>query len=121
LNQARAEARGRGAKWVLDIYRRFGDLIVETPSVRHFVSTEREAALRVMTSAPSPLQRRVIDTFVDVLREAEATKGLKLRIDAETLAYVLVRVAESFLWTDLITGEPPNLTKALEVAEVLLS
>jgi AcrR family transcriptional regulator len=121
LNLARAEARGRGAKWVLDIYRRFGDLIVETPSVRHFVSTEREAALRVMTSAPSPLQRRVIDTFVDVLREAEATKGLKLRIDAETLAYVLVRVAESFLWTDLITGEPPNLTKALEVAEVLLS
>jgi hypothetical protein len=33
----------------------------------------------------------------------------------------MVRIAESFLWTDLITGGAPDLTKAREVAKVLLT
>ena len=53
--------------------------------------------------------------------EAERTKGLKLRLDADTLAYVLVRIGESFLWSDLITGEQLDLAKANEVARALLT
>lgn len=121
LAQARIEAKGRGAAWVLAVYRRFGDLIVELEPLRYFVRSEPECALRVMTSRASPLQRRVVDTFRDVLVEAQDRKGLQLRLDPETLAFVMVRIAESFLWTDLITGEAPDLTKAREVAEVLLT
>jgi AcrR family transcriptional regulator len=120
LAQARADARGRGAAWVLDVYRRFGDLIVELEPLRRFVKSEPECALRVMTSKASPLQRRVVDTFRDVLVEAQERRGLRLRLDPETLAFVMVRIAESFLWADLITGEAPDLTKALETAKVLL-
>jgi hypothetical protein len=32
-----------------------------------------------------------------------------------------VRIAESFLWTDLITGGTPDLAKAQEVTKVLLT
>ena len=74
-----------------------------------------------MTTQVSPQQRRVIDYYRDLLIEARDTKGLRLRLDPETLAFVLVRVAESFLWTDLITGEEPDLTKAREVARMILS
>jgi AcrR family transcriptional regulator len=121
LAQSRAEAKGRGANWVLDVYRRFGDLIVGLDALRHFVRTEPECALRVMTSKASPLQRRVVDTFRDVLVQAEKSKGLRLRLDPETLAFAMVRIAESFLWTDLITGGIPDLTKAQEVTKVLLT
>jgi AcrR family transcriptional regulator len=121
LAQARADARGRGAAWVLAVYRRFGDLIVELAPLRHFVKSEPECALRVMTSKASPLQRRVVATFRDVLVEAHARKGLQLRLDPETLAFAMVRIAESFLWADLITGEAPDLAKAREVAKVLLA
>ena len=121
LGQARAEAKGRGADWVLDVYRRFGDLIVGLEPLRHFVKTEPECALRVMTSKASPLQRRVVDTFRDVLVEAEKSRRLELRLDPETLAFAMVRIAESFLWTDLITGGTPDLTKAQEVTKVLLT
>jgi AcrR family transcriptional regulator len=121
LARARAEAAGRGAAWVLGVYSRFGELIVELEPLRHFVKSEPECALRVMTSKASPLQRRVVDTFRDVLVEARDRKGLRLRLDPETLAFTMVRIAESFLWTDLITGEAPDLTKAREVAKVLLS
>jgi AcrR family transcriptional regulator len=121
LAQARAEATGRGAAWVLAVYRRFGDLIVGLEPLRHFVKSEPECALRVMTSKASPLQRRVVDTFRDVLVEAQKTRGLKLRLDPETLAFAMVRIAESFLWTDLITGGTPDLAKAQEVTKVLLT
>jgi AcrR family transcriptional regulator len=120
LAQSRAEATGRGAAWVLAVYRRFGDLIVGLEPLRHFVKSEPECALRVMTSKASPLQRRVVDTFRDVLVEARKTRGLKLRLDPETLAFAMVRIAESFLWTDLITGGTPDLAKAQEVTKVLL-
>jgi AcrR family transcriptional regulator len=120
LAQSRTEATGRGAAWVLDVYRRFGDLIVGLEPLRHFVKSEPECALRVMTSKASPLQRRVVDTFRDVLVEARKTRGLKLRLDPETLAFAMVRIAESFLWTDLITGGTPDLAKAHEVTRVLL-
>lgn len=121
LAQSRAEATGRGAAWVLAVYRRFGDLIVGLEPLRHFVKSEPECALRVMTSKASPLQRRVVDTFRDVLVEAQKTRGLKLRLDPETLAFAMVRIAESFLWTDLITGGTPDLAKAQEVTKVLLT
>jgi hypothetical protein len=98
LAQARTEAEGRGAAWVLAIYRRFGDLIIEFDQ-----------------------QRRVVDAFRDILVEAQERKGLQLRLDPETLAFALVRIGESFLWTDLITGEAPDLTKAHEVAGMLLT
>jgi AcrR family transcriptional regulator len=120
LAQSRTEATGRGATWVLDVYRRFGDLIVGLEPLRHFVKSEPECALRVMTSKASPLQHRVVDTFRDVLVEARKTRGLKLRLDPETLAFAMVRIAESFLWTDLITGGTPDLAKAHEVTRVLL-
>lgn len=121
LAMSRREAKGRGADWVLAVYKRFGDLIVDTPAIRHFVENEPEAALRVMTTKSSALQSRVVATFADVLREASESKGLVLRLDPGTLAYVLIRIAESFLWTDLITGAEPDLSKGWEVARVLLT
>ena len=121
LAMARARAQGDGVDWFLSIYNAFGGVIVESAAVRHFAETEPECALRVMTTQVSPQQRRVIDYYRDLLIEARDTKGLRLRLDPETLAFVLVRVAESFLWTDLITGEEPDLTKAREVARMILS
>jgi AcrR family transcriptional regulator len=120
LRRCRDEATGHGADWVIGIYTHFGRLIVETPAVLHFVHSEPETALRVMTTKHSPHQARVVEFFRDTLEQAAAGGGLRLRLDPQTLAYVLVRVAESFLWTDLITGEAPDQSKAEEVARVLI-
>ena len=47
--------------------------------------------------------------------------SLSLRLDSEDLEYVMFRIGESFIWRELITGEEPDLTKAVEVVRVLLS
>ena len=122
LAQARQQAKSKkGAEWVLSIYRIMGDQIVANEALHHFIETEPELALRVMTSKVSPQQRRMTDAWRDILLEAERDKGLKLRLDVDTLAYVLVRIAESFLWSDLITGEQLDLEKANGVARALLT
>jgi len=121
LAMAKEKAKGTGVEWFLSIYAAFGDVIVESTAVRHFAETEPECALRVMTTQVSPQQRRIIGYYRDLLIEARDTKGLNLSLDPETLAFVLVRVAESFLWTDLITGEEPDLTKSYEVARIILT
>jgi AcrR family transcriptional regulator len=120
LERCKAEASGEGAEWVLDVYRRYGENIVGHEPTLRWVRSEPETALRVMTTKHSVQHARIVDFYRRLLEEAVETKGLKLRLDAETLAYVLVRIGESFLWTDLITGEPPDLTKGDEVARVLL-
>lgn len=120
LEQCKAEATGEGADWVLSMYALAGHFIVEHEPTLHWVRSEPETALRVMTTKQSPQQERITDFYRRVLDEAIATKGLQLRLDTHTVAFVLVRVAESFLWTDLITGEAPDLSKAWEVARVLL-
>ena len=121
LGRARAEATGNGVEWVLEIYRRWGDMIEVFDPVKHFVENEPECALRVMTSKHSPHQRRVVEYWTDILREAERDRGLKPKLDADTMAYVLIRIAESFLWSDLITGEESDRAKAQEVARALLT
>src|SRR6266550_4956043 len=121
LAQARSQVKGKGAEWVLQIYRIMGDQIVANEPLHHFIATEPELALRVMTSKISPQQRRMTEAWRDILLEAERGKGLKLRLDVDTLAYVLVRIAESFLWSDLITGEQLDLAKANDVARALLT
>ena len=121
LAEARSQAKGKGAEWVLQIYRIMGDQIVANEPLHHFIASEPELALRVMTSKISPQQRRMTEAWRDILLEAERGKGLKLRLDVDTLAYVLVRIAESFLWSDLITGEQLDLEKANDVARALLT
>ena len=90
--------------------------------LKRFIDTEPEPALRVLTSKESPMQRRSIEHSIALLDELVARDGLELRFDTTTLAFVIVRVVESFLWSDLITGEAaPELGKAVDVIEVLLT
>src|SRR5207244_10520362 len=115
LRDLQARATGEGVEWFMQIYDGFGDLIRSNAPLRTFVTSEPEAALRVMTSKHSPQQRRIVDRYCEILEDGIANHGLKPRLDAATLAFVLVRIGESFLWTDLITGEGPDTSNASEV------
>jgi hypothetical protein len=42
-------------------------------------------------------------------------------IDIDDLSYVIVRVCESFVWSDMITGAPPATDKAVKIVDMLIS
>ena len=89
--------------------------------IRLFVEAEPDPALRVLTSGHGVQQRRLIDALRAVLEESAAAGDLALRVDPGDLAYVMVRIAESFIWREFITGEEPDLSKAGDIVRILLS
>jgi AcrR family transcriptional regulator len=90
------------------------------PALHRFLEAEPEAALRILTSKAGPVQPGLI-AAMDALLAQEEERGLRLPIDRPTLAYVIVRVGESFLYADVIADNEPDVDLAVEVVGRLLS
>ena len=110
-----------GGDWMVAYLARFTELTAGFEPIRRYVEAEGEAALRVLTSRHGVQQRRLIEAVCRQLERRQAAGELRLRIPPPDLAYVLIRVGESFIWRELITGDEPDLARATEVVRVLLS
>ena len=121
LRQARERAQAlKGIDLVMAVYDDFGRQIAASRPVRDFVDTEPATALRVMAGKDSPNQTKVIEFFRDLIEEAIGAGEMEVRLPADKLAYSIVRLANAFLWTNLIAGEEPDLQTGSDVARSLL-
>jgi hypothetical protein len=92
-----------------------------SPPVRRFLTQDPELALRVLTSKHGPMQRRSIAAMTEQLQEQVTSGALDPPLPVEDLAYLIVRIVESYLFTDLITGDEPDVEKAVQAIDVLLN
>jgi AcrR family transcriptional regulator len=120
LRQATEAARGSGAEYVVDVVQRFGRLNASFEPLRRFIEQDPELALRILTSKKGPVQERMIAAARELLAEQVAAGKLSPPLDIDTLAYLLIRVNESFIYSDVITGSEPDVDKAVEVVRLLL-
>lgn len=67
-----------------------------------------------------PNQRAVIEN-VEGLLEEEAKRGMQLPADIRSLAYIIVRVIESFIYADVIAEEEPNPERAVDMIRLLVA
>jgi AcrR family transcriptional regulator len=114
------EARGKGAARVLDVMERGMHAILGAKAYREFLKRDPQKTLRIVASKDGPSQRRVIELYQQLLEEETAKGHLKPAVDAHTMAYALVRTAESFLYADLIAGEEPDVDKAIKIMRLML-
>ena len=56
----------------------------------------------------------------DLLREETDAGRLALPVDLREVAYVIVRLIESYTYLDLITGEQPDARRAEPILRLLL-
>jgi AcrR family transcriptional regulator len=114
------EARGRGAERVLDSLVRGMRYIVGSKPYQTFLARDPQKALRIVASKEGPVQARTI-ALNEALLEEEVAKGtLRLPVDAHTMAFALVRIVESFIYADMISGEKPDLAKAEQILALML-
>jgi hypothetical protein len=66
------------------------------------------------------VQGRVVAHLEGLIREEIATGAFAPRLDARTLAFVVVRIGESFLYADAIADGEPDVEQALEIIGRLL-
>jgi len=121
LVRAAAEARGRrGADRVVATVQAFMTFVHAQPDLRRLLEAEPEAALRILTSKEGPVQRGVVEALERLLADEEAAGRLKLTIDRELLAFMIVRIGESFLYADVIADFEPDVDTAVEMVRRLL-
>ena len=108
--------RGGGAERVVAIVTRFVEVVITNPGMQRWLADEGELAMRLLTRSDRGFQPRLID-WVDGLLEAEA---VELEADRREVAYVIVRVIESYTYLDLILGERPDARRAEPILRLLL-
>lgn len=118
LNDTKAKARGSGRALLTRVLERSLARIRSFEALQQFVAEDAEYALRIITSKQSVVQARLIEWTADFLR---AEVKLRDDIDVTDLAYVIVRVCESFVWSDMITGAPPATDKAVKIVDLLIA
>lgn len=112
--------RLHGAARVLTVADRFMRFVHAQPALRRLLEQEPEAALRILTSKHGPVQAGLVGLTERALAEETNRGRLALTMDPHTLAYLIVRIGESFLYADVIADNEPDLDLAVEIIGLLL-
>jgi AcrR family transcriptional regulator len=120
LDEARAEARGRGGPALLDTFDRFNRGLAAAPALRQFVEQERDAALRIITSGAGIVQPRIVARITGLIEEEVRAGAYDSPVDPGTLGYAIVRLAEAFLFNDAAAGMRGDVDRLREVEAAIL-
>ncbi|MFC4943516.1 QsdR family transcriptional regulator [Pseudonocardia sp. GCM10023141] len=112
LRGAAEAATGTGPDRIGRVVGLFCQSLIDATYYHAFLQRETERALRLITTKASPLQQHVVAGFERLLEQERDRGHLDPTIPLPDLAYLVVRIAESFIYTDLITGEQPDAHKA---------
>jgi AcrR family transcriptional regulator len=120
LDNVEAEAPDGGPERVVRVVTRFLEDVIANAGMQRWLAEEGESAMRLLTRAENGFQPRLVDAMHDLLiAEAEAGR-LDLPVDLREVAYVIVRLIESYTYLDLITGERPDARRAEPILRLLL-
>jgi len=120
LRVIRARTRATGADALLECFDAFNRELVATMGLRALLVQEQERALHILTSSGGIVQPRMV-AAIERLICAEVDDGaFTPTLPPGTLAYAIVRLAESFLYNDAIIGIRGDTERLLEVQALLL-
>ena len=121
LWEARRNAKGRGARVLLETFDRFNRILADSSALRRFVDAERDAALRIITSGSGALQPRMVASIQEVIDDEVRAGAYEPPVDTSTLAYSIVKLAEAFLFSDAVAGMRGDVDRLREVEAALLA
>ena len=118
--RARLGVEGSGIDAILEISRRFTEEVMAAEPFRRFLEREPQTALRVLLTPAGGVHDRTVAMqraiFADVLSGEDQLKG-----DLDSLAYLYVRLHESILYADIMSGRRPDPDVARRAVRALLT
>jgi AcrR family transcriptional regulator len=111
-----ARVKAKGGERIVQVVTGFLDDVISNAGMRRWLGEEGELAMRLLTRRDTGFQTRLIDAIHALLEQED----LNLPVDLEELAYVIVRLIESYTYLDLIRGEEPDAKRAEPVLRMLL-
>lgn len=120
LEAVDARVDSTGGERIVKVVVGFLEGIIASPAMRTWLCDEGEYAMRLLTRTRTDFQPRLIAAIQEMLEQEAATGALDIPVDRRELAYVIVRMIESYTYLDLITGEEPDAQRAEPVLRMLL-
>jgi AcrR family transcriptional regulator len=120
LARESSRVRATGAERIVRIVTRFIDDCLTNAGMQRLLREEGERTMRLLTRGDTGFQPRLIDAIHRMLTEETRAGRLDLPVDLGDVAYVVVRLIESYVYLDLITGEQPDARRAEPVLRLLL-
>jgi AcrR family transcriptional regulator len=120
LSNVDRRVRAKGAERIVRVVTRFLEDVISNQGMRRWLAEEGELAMRLLTRHDTDFQPRLIEAIEQMLREESDAGRLDLPVDLHEVAYVIVRLIESYTYLDLITGEEPDARRAEPVLRMLL-
>lgn len=114
-------ATGTGAERLVSLARQFNEGLVTYAPMRRFLQGDPVTAFRVLFMAEARVHARFVQLWRELFVEAEQAGELELPFDVDELAYVFVRLGESMLYADLLSGLEPNVELCARMQLVLLT
>ena len=120
LEKLDAATRATGSERVVKVAAGFVDAVIANPGMQFWLAEEGESAMRLLTLRAPGFQARLMGWHERLLREEADAGRLDLPADLHEVAYVIVRLIESYVYLDLITGEEPQAHRAEPMMRMLL-
>jgi AcrR family transcriptional regulator len=120
IDAARAQARGRGGRALLDTFDRLNRSLDAAPALRQFVEQERDAALRIITSSGGVVQPRMVARIAGLIEDEVRAGNYDPPVESATLGYAIVRLAEAFLFNDAAAGMRSDVDRLRDVEAAIL-
>ncbi|WP_158635079.1 crotonase/enoyl-CoA hydratase family protein [Tsukamurella asaccharolytica] len=120
LDRCAQRAKGTGAVRIANVMGDFAAAANRGKAFVPFVRSEPQRAMRVMTTRAGGVHGRILDWIVSLV-DAEIEAGrFRPELPVHDLAYLLLRTAEAFVYSPVITGEEPDAEKVRMAAAALL-
>jgi AcrR family transcriptional regulator len=120
LEDVESGVRSKGAERIVQVVTRFLDAVITNDGMRRWLADEGELAMRLLTRHDTGFQPRLIEYVRDLLEQETDAGRLDLPVELGEVAYVIVRLIESYTYLDLITGEDPDARRAEPILRMLL-
>jgi hypothetical protein len=121
MEEARTSARGTGPALIADVTRRLMTALIAHEPMRVFLKQDPEYAMRVLMSRSSTVEQRSAKIVQEALEEAVRLGHIRPELELDELAYLIVRIGESFLYREAITGDPSDIEPAITAIQLLLT
>lgn len=119
LAEARRRTSTDGAQGLLDTFDRFNRDLMEVPALSTFLETEKDAIAYILRGDRGP-QPMLVEAIAALIQDEVDADRYQPPVDAETMAYAFVRLAQSFLYADSATGVRGDLDRLRLIEAVLL-
>ena len=114
-------ARGRGLDLLENVVRRNLKALAASVPLKKFIEMDPEFAIRLLTSPAGTAQAHSVELEVELLRRVLAEAEITPQLDVHSLAHIIVRIGEAFLYAGTIGGSKPDIEKAVAAIRILVS